>query len=289
MKMGLQTKIEYCDSTVNPIMGCTGCHLYHNDPGKNHCYAATLCRRRAGQKGWPADFRSPEYFPHRIDQALKWPDLTGAKRPDKPWLNGMPRIIFVNDLGDGFCPTGNYSQDAHSPRNWLGPHLEDMRRSPHVWLLLTKWPANMAYYFGMVRHIPWNFWLGTTICRPGDAHWIGWLRAMRANLWISAEPLLGRIDDRVELEKLRGIRWVAAGGESGANARPTELRWARELRDLCVKRDIPFFWKQWGEYVPVFDSYASEDGFTMTRMGKKHAGRVLDGKLWSQVPDFRRK
>ena len=97
--MGIKTKIEYVDSSTNPIMGCTGCDLR-----ESHCYAATLCGRYAGQKGWPQSFDHPEHFPGRLEKAIKWKDLTGTKRPDKPWLDGYPRVIFVNDLSDGFCP-----------------------------------------------------------------------------------------------------------------------------------------------------------------------------------------
>ena len=88
--MGKHTGIEWADCSTNPIMGCSGCELYNPNPTLNHCYAATLCNRYAGRPGWPASFTTPEHFPGRIEKALKWPDLTGTDRPDKPWLNGYP-------------------------------------------------------------------------------------------------------------------------------------------------------------------------------------------------------
>jgi len=102
--MGIKTNIEYCDSTINPIVGCEGCELWAagRPDEEQHCYAATLCKRWAGKKGWPAAFDQPEYFPGRMEQALGWPDLTGKERADKPWLNGYPRLIFLNDLSDTF-------------------------------------------------------------------------------------------------------------------------------------------------------------------------------------------
>lgn len=124
--MGIKTKIEWADSSVNPIMGCTGCALR-----KSHCYAAVLCARYAGRKGWPESFDRPEFFPGRLEKAMKWRDLTGEARSDKPWLDGLPRHIFVNDMSDGFCP----DVDAWG---WLLPHLDAMGKSPHVWMLLTK-------------------------------------------------------------------------------------------------------------------------------------------------------
>lgn len=116
--MAIKTGVPFADSSCNPIMGCTGCELY-----PDHCYAAKLCTRYAGQKGWPKSFNEPEHFPGRIEKALKWSDLTGKPRADKPWLNNYPRIIFVNDMSDGFCPDVN-------PNEWLLPHLPAIAESP---------------------------------------------------------------------------------------------------------------------------------------------------------------
>jgi protein gp37 len=99
------------------------------------------------------------------------------------------------------------------------------------------------------------------------------------------------------------IHWVIAGGESGSQARPMHPSWARGLRDQCVEAKIPFFFKQWGEYAPilsgkndcesvcvrsdtgveVFGEILYEDCF-MYRVGKKNAGRLLDGVEWNQFP-----
>jgi protein gp37 len=65
---------------------------------------------------------------------------------------------------------------------------------------------------------------------------------------------------------LDGIGWVIVGGESGPNARSMEAQWAREIRDQCVARSVPFFFKQWGGPRP------------------KSGGRLLDGAEWSQWP-----
>ncbi len=63
-----------------------------------------------------------------------------------------------------------------------------------------------------------------------------------------------------------------------------QLEWVRSLRDQCQEAGVPFFFKQWGEYAPVFDDCASEDGYTMMKLGKKDAGRELDGKIWNEYP-----
>lgn len=80
----------------------------------------------------------------------------------------------------------------------------------------------------------------------------------------------------------RGIDWIIAGGESGPHARPVHPDWLRSLRDQCEAAGVPFLFKQWGEYAPNW--FYMEDGKTeqpgtmwMDRMGKKIAGRKLDG------------
>lgn len=71
------------------------------------------------------------------------------------------------------------------------------------------------------------------------------------------------------------INWVVVGGESGKHARPMDADWARSIRDQCIKTEIPFFFKQWGEWIDH------------KRVGKKKAGRVLDFQLWNQYPPVR--
>jgi len=75
---------------------------------------------------------------------------------------------------------------------------------------------------------------------------------------------------------LRGIHWVIVGGESGPKARPMDPTWARDICKQCYKYDVAFFFKQWGAF--------NEEG---ERVGKKAAGRILDGKTWDEVPDLK--
>ncbi len=122
--MGKSTTIAWADSTLSLSMGCShGCCL-----AGGHCYAETWCRRYAGRKGYCKDFRKPELFLHRLDEVLRWKDLTGTTRPGswnmegtsmkelpKPWLDGLPRVVFLNDLGETF--------DPQLPRDWLADEL----------------------------------------------------------------------------------------------------------------------------------------------------------------------
>ncbi|MCY4223278.1 MAG: DUF5131 family protein, partial [Bacteroidetes bacterium] len=80
--------------------------------------------------------------------------------------------------------------------------------------------------------------------------------------FLSLEPLIGPLPDI----PVKGIDWVIVGGESGPGARPMEPDWVREIRDVCLQEEVPFFFKQWGG---VF---------------KKRAGRILDGRTWDQMP-----
>jgi protein gp37 len=74
------------------------------------------------------------------------------------------------------------------------------------------------------------------------------------------------------------ISWVISGGESGSGARPAHPDWFRSLRDQCQAAGVPYFFKQWGEWAPRRDSV------DMVRVGKKQAGRELDGRTWDEFP-----
>jgi hypothetical protein len=91
------------------------------------------------------------------------------------------------------------------------------------------------------------------------------------------------------------IDWVIAGGESGHHARPMDPVWLRPIRDQCVHADVPFHFKQWGDWSPdgggssrgrllMLDG-GPNGGVQMTRVGKRAAGRRLDGRLWDGLPE----
>ncbi|WP_454825347.1 phage Gp37/Gp68 family protein [Paraburkholderia xenovorans] len=98
----------------------------------------------------------------------------------------------------------------------------------------------------------------------------------------------------------RGIDWVICGGESGRGARPMHPDWARSLRDQCTAAGVPFLFKQWGEWVPGsnwpddatipsgelcnFGDPSLGDGGAVWRVGKKAAGRMLDGRTHDEFP-----
>jgi len=266
--MGIKTNIEYADSTVNVIMGCNGCELWA--PSKNifKCYAGKLCQRMRGQKGWPDDFNEPKLFPERIEKALGWSDLTGQERPDKPWLDKYPRVIFWNDLSDTFT-------ESIEP-DWLKDALGYMERSPHIHLFLTKRASKMVKFFQEVGHIPKNFWLGTTVTGPRTVKRAKELARLRkidqeATLWLSIEPILESFDlietgifsHQEAVGKTQdwniGVTesgWfeskfdlIILGGESGEDAGITYLEIMRQMIDQCNLAETNVFVKQIGSKV----------------------------------------
>ena len=90
--------------------------------------------------------------------------------------------------------------------------------------------------------------------------------------FLSIEPLL---EDLGEIN-LTGIHWVIVGGESGPRSRPMQPSWVESIRDQCAESGVAFFFKQWGAFGP-------KDG-NIVRLGKKAAGRVLDGRTWDDFP-----
>lgn len=166
-----------------------------------------------------------------------------------------------------------------------------------------------------------NVWLGVSAedQKRADLRIAALLDTPAAARFVSAEPLLGAINLPSHwlhpvmrtpspennaigrrIGKAHGvgfIDWVIVGGESGPGARPMHPDWARSLRDQCVAAGVPFLFKQWGETVPLgqmtdearrrWDDHHGCDVYpeeSLWRLGKKRAGRELDGRTWDQYP-----
>lgn len=223
----------------------TGCDKV--SPGCAHCYAETFAERFRGVPGHPYE-RGFDLLlrPERIELPLTWK---------------QPRMIFVNSMSDLF-------HDG-VPLEYIDSVFATMRAAHwHQFQLLTKRSERLREIAGELAW-PENVWMGVSVENQRWARRVDDLRRVPAKIrFLSVEPLLGplRLD-------LRGIHWVIVGGESGPGARPMRADWARSVRDQCVDAGVPFFFKQWGAH--------DEDG---VRRGKKASGRVLDGRLWNELP-----
>ncbi len=247
----MPSTIEWTDETWNPVTGCT-----RVSPGCDHCYMFALYPRLTamgvpGYEGNPGEVR---LLPERLEVPLNW---------------GRPRRVFVNSMSDVFHP--------RVPFEFVTRIFEVMREASaqrgHVFQVLTKrpgravawWDRNQDRYEGVW---PAGVWIGTSVENQKYAPRITVLARLPAAVrFVSAEPLLGRVDLREWL--LRGdVQWVIAGGESGRSARPMDLDWVRDLRDQSVEAGVAFFLKQLGG-----------------RRGKRGGdAAVIDGETWRQMP-----
>jgi protein gp37 len=240
------------------MAGCNGCELWNLAAGVRACYAGILVGRHHGKKGWPASFDRPELFLHRLDPALRWPDLTGQTRPGKPWLDGLPRTVFLNDIGDTFTES--------LPEDWLAPLLPRMAASPHVSIVLTKRARRMAEFF--LRHPPPpNFWLLVSVTTAATWRRVEALRevAGAAVLGVRLEPQWEPLGILESPGALAGLGWLIVGGQSGDGARPFDLAWARRAVGACRRDGVPCFIKQlganaWdgGRRVPLRDGHGGD-------------------------------
>jgi len=166
-----------------------------------------------------------------------------------------PQMIFVNSMSDLF------HEDV--PLDFIHKVFDIMHRARwHCYQILTKRSERLVELDPLLPWTP-NIWMGVTVENAECTFRIGHLRETRAAVkFLSLEPLLSPIP-HLDLD---GIDWVVVGGESGPGARPMERQWARDVRDRCRKVGVPFFFKQWGG------------------VDKKKTGRVLDGRIWDQMP-----
>lgn len=184
-----------------------------------------------------------------------------------------------------------FKGDGPFPNVWLGVSTEDQRRADERVPDLLATPA-------AVRFVSAEPLLGKIVF-PG-----AWLRQGDNGSW----PF--------DVQPHTGIDWIIAGGESGPSARPMHPHWVRLIRDQCAAAGIPFFFKQWGAWASVLDRDAQDPdwranyshtlndsrpdiawlnlaggrGFhgeqfhVMRRVGKRAAGRLLDGAEHNGMP-----
>ena len=257
------TKIQWCHSTVNPVMGCDGCelwpgtgkivseltlviiantialpmtevqktissivgnretseiysdrvqiadrlaaHFHLAQPARHElvdairkackCYAGLLGTIRAGQaKGHADKFEEPMIFPGRMAEAARWGTPSPEERAAKPWLAGVPRMIFISDMGDALS--------GAIPFEYLQSEIIDVVDSDagrrHLWLWLTKRPDRMADFGNGLSQagIPWpdNLVAMTSVTSPTTAARIDELRRVPSRFkGLSCEPAFAEL------------------------------------------------------------------------------------------------
>ncbi len=214
--MGLNSAIEWTESTWNVVTGCTKI-----SPGCRHCYAERMAKRlqAMGQPNYERGFRVTLHE-HALELPLTW---------------RKPRMVFVNSMSDLF--------HDRVPEAFIRRIFDVMRRASwHTFQVLTK-RAERLESLGCTLDWPPNVWMGVSVEAAEYLHRLDHLRTVPASVrFVSFEPLLGAVG-RINL---KGIHWVIVGGESGPGARPMAENWVVDIRDQCRRAAVPFFFKQWG-------------------------------------------
>lgn len=333
--MGEKSAIEWTDATVNFWWGCTKV-----GPGCDHCYAETWAKRTGGGLwgvGEPRrKIKSAVALIHRLDNDYSWWSADHNIGQIHPTAHRRVFIQSMSDLFDTEVPLEWFAEAWQhiTACNRLAIQIVTKRISvveKRLAAIGGSWPKHAGLIISVVnqaeadRDIPRLLALKAKLGIP----WVG----------LSIEPMLGPIDlNHVKFydhiteyggreagweSALNGLRydiwadddedpmtpghpkldWVIAGGESGSKARPIHPDWVRSLRDQCAAADVPFLFKQWGEWEPLgengngfwpsdeggcirltIDGERSQQGWPMQRVGKKRAGRVLDGVQHDGLP-----
>ncbi|MGB9810831.1 MAG: DUF5131 family protein [Dictyoglomus turgidum] len=234
--MAGKTKIEWTHKVWNPVTGCS-----KTSPGCKNCYAERFAARlqQMGSLRYRNGFKLTLHY-DLLDLPLKWK---------------KPSIIFVNSMSDLF--------HENIPDDFILTCFKTMNKAhQHIFQVLTKRSERLLNLASYLTFTP-NIWIGVSVETANYYYRVYHLQQISASVrFISCEPLLGPLEDL----PLESVNWVIVGGESGPGARPLKKEWVLSIRDQCLAKKIPFFFKQWGG----------------TQKGK--GGRILDGKTWDEMP-----
>jgi len=303
----MSTKIEWCDETLNPVVGCSKC-----SPGCDNCYAERFAARMAKHPNQ----KIRDKYAGVVDDAGKWTGEVSIpyQFPFSELRNTKkPKRIFVGSMTDIF-----HRKIAFDFLRMLWSGMSYWRHNTYC--ILTKRPERMYAFCEDNANPPLpNVWLGVTVCNQAEADEKIpiLLQTPAAKRFVSIEPMLGPVDlTRFLTSEERAYRgdntsgfldyepllhWVICGGETGPGARPIHPAWVRGLRNQCVGSGVPFFFKHWGEwhswgekladgnenflaFEKVESRYRQHEGVLVSRVGKKRAGRLLDGREWNEAP-----
>ena len=312
------TAIEWTDTVWNPVTGCNKV-----SEGCRNCYAFTLhdVRHKAFTEGkkLPRQYAKPfseiQLFPGRLLEPLRW------KKPRRVFVNSMSDLFHENVPFEFIEKVFAIMEEAYWHTFQVLTKRPERMLEFMTWYLNRCSDEGVGYR----HESPKNVWLGVSVenQRAADERIPLLLQTPAAVRFLSCEPLLGPLDLREWLhvhnrmcyddpgpghgspflvcDEVNRIDWIIVGGESGPNARPMHPDWVRSLRDQCQAACVPFFFKQHGEWIEFQEAtnpgrvphstlvkaafHRFEDGTEMLRVGNKHAGRLLDGREWNEIPN----
>jgi protein gp37 len=272
--------------TVHAVMAVADWHRF-----------LTLTRRAERMRAYYSDPQTPYRVAAEIERLspTSRPETSGSPRPRRtglktgPGNEAVPGIETVPGAGAGIPGNGEAGPGAMAP-----PQTHSAGLAPGSAAL--EWPLT-------------NLGLGVSVEDQQHTDRIAHLLQTPAVLrWACFEPLLGPVrPDRIALgadgyldalagarfavdgrdrrralagASLRPLDWVVAGGETGAGARAIDPDWVRDLRDRCEAAAVPFSFSQWGEWAPA----PGEDMQKPVRRGRRAAGRLIDGRVWEEMP-----
>ena len=283
----------------NPVKGCDNkkCHLHPINSGK--CFAAGICRRFAGPFAESEVNLWMEVAIHNLKNEKKRRENEIKKKFEefKPtWLESQFQKRFPKNRASILV---DYMTDiAYIYPQWvkkiIGRIKEDNKErkeaglKPHVFQFLTKNPAVYSRF-----EWPENCWLGFTATNQGEFNertliihdsltttTKEGISLLNALFYAYLEPLEENIglNDNQEIFVKNWLKWIVVGG--GPN--PLNLEWVRSIRGQCQAASIPFYFKQWGEFYPIWDPI--EKKYIYIKRRKKVNGNVLDGQKWELFP-----
>jgi protein gp37 len=270
--MSTNSKIEWTEHTANLWHGCTKVHA-----GCDHCYAETLSHR------WGRNIWGPDTSRMMIKSV--WNDL--KKQQAAAAVAGEMHRVFVGSMMDIFEKpmilvdskgemvtdgVHDYPADTGQLRDQLFEEISEGKYPNLFFLFLTKRPSNINKMIPgeWLGNTPTNIMYGTSPCdqKTFDNLW-SHLARVAGKRFLSIEPLLGPVVLKSYCPSCNGLLqgslspncgtchsatikpdWVIVGGESGHGARPMHPDWVRKIRDQCQQWNIPFFFKQWGNWFP---------------------------------------
>lgn len=235
-----QSSIEWTEMTWNPVTGCDKISA-----GCKFCYAEVMAKRLKAM--------GVEKYQNEFKLTIHEDELA------TPYTWKKSKVVFVNSMSDLF------HKDV--PIEFIQKVFRVMKENPqHVFQVLTK-RADVMLYYDKEGWLDWshNIWMGVSVENEKAMKRIDLLRQSNARTkFLSCEPLIGPLPKL----NLKNIDWVIVGGESGRKPRPMKKEWVLDIKRQCEKKDVAFFFKQWGG------------------TNKKKTGNLLDGKKYLEMPEF---